>query len=109
METNNKETFEVELFIHDRQHSEGFVVAAHDMSDHGYILLGSQVKTLNVPTRDPVEAEIEMLNKKEALLIKEHLARLHAIQQRKNDLICIENKFEDPAEVLSTLNTEENS
>ena len=110
MDTNKKEVekFEVELFIHAAKYEEKFMVATNDMSEYGYIFLGTQVVTLNAPTKDPVEAEIEMLDKKEALLIKEHLAKLHAIQQRRNDLLCIENKFEDPAEVLSTLNTEVN-
>jgi len=108
MQVENKETFEVELFIHAANYGEGFSVLSGDMSNHGYILLGTQTVTVNVPTKDPVEAEIEMLDKKEASLIKEHLAALHAIQCRKNDLLCLENKFHDPDDILSTLNTEVN-
>jgi hypothetical protein len=108
METNKKETFEVELFIHAKNHSEGFDVTTFDMSENGYVLLGTQTVTLNVPTKDPVEAEIEMLDKKQASLIKDHLAALHAIQCRKNDLLCLENKYHDPDDILSTLNTEVN-
>ena len=87
-----QETFEEELFIHLSKYVEGYLVTTNDMTDNGYILLGSQTVTLNVPTKDPVLAEVEMLNKKEASLIKDHLAALHAIQCRKNDLLCIENK-----------------
>jgi len=108
MQVENKETFEVKLFIHAPQYSNELNVFTNDMQPHGYILLGSQVVTLNVPTKDPVEAEIEMLDKKEASLIKEHLAALHAIQCRKNDLLCLENKYHDPDDILSTLNTEVN-
>lgn len=108
MNNDKKETFEVELFIHMNNYDNGFTVLTRDFSDHGYILLGTQTVTLDVPTKDPVEAEIEMLDKKEASLIKDHLAALHAIQCRKNDLLCLENKFHDPDEILSTLNTEVN-
>ena len=87
-----KETFEVELFIHAGGFNDDFTVLTTDFSSHGYILLGTQTVTLNVPTRDPVEAQIEMLDKKEASLVKEHLAQLHAIQQRKKDLLCLEVK-----------------
>lgn len=108
MNNDKKETFEVKLFIHANKYGEGFNVTACDMSDMGYPLLGTQTVTINVPTKDPVEAEIEMLDKKEASLIKDHLAALHAIQCRKNDLLCLENKFHDPDDILATLNTEVN-
>lgn len=91
MSNDKKETLEVELFIHANTCGEGFNVMTMDFSNHGYILLGTQTVTLDVPTKDPVEAEIEMLDKKEASLIKDHLAALHAIQCRKNDLLCLEN------------------
>lgn len=86
------ETFEVDLFIHVGHNTGECTVYNCDMSKYGDILLGSQVVTLNVPTKDPVEAEVEMLDKKEASLIAEHLAQLHAIQQRKKDLQCLEVK-----------------
>lgn len=85
------ETFDVELFIHKNTYGEPNVFT-YDMSEHGYILLGTQTVMLNVPTKDPVEAEIEMLDKKEFSLVKEHLAQLHAIQQRRKDLLCLEVK-----------------
>jgi hypothetical protein len=108
MNNDKKETFEVELFIHAAHYNENFCVFTCDMSEHGHVLLGSQVVTLKAPTKDPVEAEIEMLDKKEASLIKAHLAALHAIQCRKNDLLCLENKYHDPDDILSTLNAEVN-
>jgi len=86
------ETFEVELFIHAPSCVGEFIICTADMSAHGYIFLGSEIVTLNVPTKDPVEAEVEMLDKKEASLIEEHLAKLNAIQQRKKDLLCLEVK-----------------
>jgi len=86
-----QETLEVELMIHINPYG-AYKAFLSDMSEYGYVLLGSQVVTVGIPDKDPVEAEVEMLNKKEASLIKEHLAQLHAIQQRKNDLLCIENK-----------------
>ena len=89
---NKKETFEVELFIHVGGFNDDYTVLTSDFSDHGYILLGTQTVTLDVPTKDPVAAEVEMLDKKEASLIKAHLAQLHAIQQRKKDLQCLEVK-----------------
>ncbi len=86
------ETFEVELFIHAFKYSEEFMVTTSDMSQNGYPLLGTQTVTLNVPTKDPVEAEIAMLEKKENSLIKEYKAQLHTIQQRRKDLLCLEVK-----------------
>ena len=91
METNKK-TFKVELFIHATNSIDEFTILTSDFSEHGYILLGTQTVTLDVPTKDPVEAEVEMLDKKEASLIKEHLAALHAIQCRKKDLLCLDVK-----------------
>lgn len=84
--------FEVKLFIHARSYGDDFIVATCDMSGSGYILLGEQTVTVDVPTKNPVEAEIEMLDKKKASLIKEHLAALNAIQCRKKDLLCLEVK-----------------
>lgn len=89
-----QETFEIKLFIHANSSGVGYTVLTTDFTSHGYALLGTQTVALNVPTKDPVEAEIEMLDKKEASLIKDHLAALHAIQCRKNDLLCIENNGE---------------
>lgn len=108
MNNENKETFELELFIHANSCGVGYTVLTTDFTSHGYALLGTQTVTLDVPTKDPVEAEIEMLDKKQSSLIKEHLAALHAIQCRKNDLLCLENKFHDPDDILSTLNAEVN-
>lgn len=85
-------TFEVELFIHAANSIDEFTILTSDFSEHGYILLGTQTVTLDVPTKDPVEAEVEMLDKKEASLIKEHQAKIYAIQQRKKDLLCLEVK-----------------
>ena len=107
METNN-ETFEVELFIHDNEYRiSGFMVCCSDMSEYGYPLLGTQTVTLNMPTRDAVEAEIEMLDKKEAAIIKQRGIELLAISDRKSQLICLDN-LHKPDDILSTLNTEEN-
>jgi len=102
-----KETFEVELFIHKRKCGEGFDVYSCDMSDYGSILLGTQTVTLNTPIKDPVEAEIEMLDKKEASLVKNHNLALHAISERKSQLLCIEN-LQQPADVLADLDTKVN-
>jgi len=95
MKTKEPNTFNVELFIHSTVNVKEFYVTACDMTEFGHILLGTQTVTLNVPTKDPVEAEIEMLDKKEASLVKEHLAQLHTIQQRKKDLLCLEVKNEE--------------
>ncbi len=88
-------TFEVELFIHAANPGDEFSIFTSDFSEYGHIFLGTQTVTLNVPTRNPIEAEVEMLDKKEASLITEHLAALHAIQQRKKDLFCIEVKDDE--------------
>lgn len=88
----NKKTFDVELFIHAPTYGKEFIVAGHDMANCGYPLLEIQTVTLNVPIKNPIEAEIEMLDKKETSLVNEHLAKLHAIQQRKKDLLCLEVK-----------------
>jgi len=91
---NKKETFEVELFIHMATYGEEYYVAANNMAELGYPYLGSQTVTLNIPTKNPIEAEIEMLDKKEAVLVEEHSKKIHAIQQRKKDLQCLEFKDE---------------
>ena len=94
METNDTkpETFDVELFIHVVAYGEGYYVSTHNMSDHGHPYLGSQTVTLNAPTKNPIEAEIEMLDKKEAVLVEEHYQKINVIQQRKRDLQCLEVK-----------------
>lgn len=106
METK-KETFEVELFIHAPTYGGEYVIATCDLSENGYPLLGSQTVRLDVPTKDAVEAEIEMLDKKEASIIKRRGIELHAISERKSQLLCIEN-LHKPDDILSTLNTEAN-
>ncbi len=86
-------TFDVELFIHSS--CGGWFVSETDHSKNGFPLLGTQTVTLNVPAKDPVEAEIEMLDKKEASLVEEHLVQLNTIQQRKKDLLCLEVNREE--------------
>ena len=63
-----------------------------DMSDCGYILLGTHDIEIDIPrpTKDPIEAEIEMLKNKVAVINTEAYAKTQQLEQRISELTCIE-------------------
>ena len=68
----------------------------HDMSDCGYILLGTHDLDIDIPkpTKDPIEAEIEMLKNQVAVINTEAYAKTQQLEQRISELTCIEFKGE---------------
>ena len=66
----------------------------HDMSDCGYILLGTHDLDIDIPkpTKDPIEAEIEMLKNQVAVINIEAYAKTQQLEQRISELTCIEFK-----------------
>ncbi len=83
------------LYIHAPMHSSTqHEVANTDMSQYGYILLGTHDFEVEypTPTKDPIEAEIEGLEKEHDRINKEALAKMELLNQRIKDLRCIEFK-----------------
>jgi hypothetical protein len=64
-----------------------------DMSEHGYLMIGPLEFEYTMPEDfNEVKAEIACLDRKLAAINKDHANQVRMIKQRKNDLLCIENK-----------------
>ena len=87
------------LYIHKKSFGcqEDFAVMETDMSQYGYILLGTHDFEVEypTPTKDPVEAEIEGLQKQVAIISNKAMADTEILTRRINELKCIEYKPED--------------
>ncbi|NRA81177.1 MAG: hypothetical protein HRU18_23505 [Pseudoalteromonas sp.] len=95
-------TFETELFIHKSRHGlSGYAVTQHSMEDSGYLLLGTQTVTLDVPESVLTIAELDLL---EDELTEELQIKVRSIRSRKEQLA---DSF-SPGDILSTLNTSVN-
>ena len=90
-----KNQIEVEIYIHAPLYGDQFFCCTCDMAEHGYILLGSQTVTVDVPDTNPIDAELAMLNKQVAIVEKESTAKLQVLNDRINSLMCIEHKTEE--------------
>jgi|SRR5690554_5694021 len=60
-----------------------------DMSEHGYICLGPVEVSFTPPETDPVEVELESIDKAITALRADFQARLEALQERANNLLAI--------------------
>ena len=88
-----KKTFTTELFIHMSQYGTGqLIVSQTDMTSHGYVLLGSQTVELDIPATDPVQAEVDMLEKKVVSTRAQFQSDLNQLEQRIQELKCLEVK-----------------
>ena len=86
------DTFEAEMFIHKPQYGDGYEVYSSDMTDAGCILLGSQTITLNIPDTDPVQAEVDMLEKKVTSVKAKAQSEVTQLEERIQELKCLEFK-----------------
>ena len=83
----------VKLYIHKDAFEDGkYDVSTYDGTSHGSVLLGTQWVEVDVPTKDPIEAELEMLANKLAVVEKESHNKITAIKQRIQSLQAIEHK-----------------
>ena len=86
----------VKLYIHLEQYSiddEGrYSITSCDMSENGYILLGTQEVEIDAPDKDPIVAELEMLDKHLEAVEQESYNKITAIKQRIQSLQAIEYK-----------------
>ncbi len=84
------------LYIHAAEFIDDtpFKIYSHDMSDCGRVLLGTHDFEVEypAPTKDPIEAEIEGLEKEHDRINKEAMAKMELLTQRIKDLRCIEFK-----------------
>lgn len=87
-----KNKIEVEIFIHAPRFTKQHMCFASDMTEHGYILLGSETVFVDVPDANPVDAELGMLNKQVAIIEAELGAKLQVLNDRIYSLKCIEHK-----------------
>ena len=84
--------FKATLYIHQNNYDSGYFITESDMTEHGYVLLGTQEVELDVPTKATVIAEIEMLDKQIEVVEQDSHNKITAIKQRKASLLAIENK-----------------
>lgn len=91
------ETVEVTIYIHLTEYKELTAMTA-DMSKYGYILLGTDTVTVTVPKKDPVEAEINMLEVRAQEVRDEYFQKITPIEQRIRELMAIEYKTESDSE-----------
>ena len=86
----------VKLFIHlekyEFEDGHKHIVTACDMTESGYVLLGTEEVEVSVPNKDPFEAELEMLGKKLAVVEQESHNKITAIKQQIQSLQAIEHK-----------------
>jgi hypothetical protein len=90
-------TYNGTLYIHAPQFgSNEFEIYNADMSKHGLALLGTHDYSVDYenPTKDPVDAEIESLQKKADAIETKALADIEIINRRIRELKCIEYKPE---------------
>lgn len=88
-------TYNGTLYIHaPRWGSDDFDVCVSDMSENGWVLLGTHDYSVDYenPTKDPVEAEIESLQKKADAIETKALADIEIINRRIGELKCIDYK-----------------
>ena len=83
----------VKLFIHKDAFEDGkYDVSTNDGTSHGSVLLGTQWVEVDVPTKDPVLAELEMLANKLAVVEQESFNKISKLKQRIASLQAIEHK-----------------
>lgn len=89
-------TIKKTLFVHkDRYSEEEYCVHACDMSEYGYVMLGSvNVEfEFTLPSHaEQVRREVEMLNLKKSEILAETHRKVTELQERIDSLLCIENK-----------------
>ena len=90
-----KNQIEVKIFIQVGKYGDGQLCVSNDMTEQSYILLGSQTVTVDVPDTNPIDAELEMLNKQVAVIDKESAAKLQVLNDRIKSLMCIEHKIDE--------------
>jgi len=85
-------------FVHKARsyHDEDYYVETMDMSNCGHVLLNTQDFEVDIetPTKDPIEAEIQMLANEADRLGTEAYAKVQNIKDRIKQLQCLEYKPE---------------
>ena len=96
MKSTIPETVKVTLHIHHSPHGNEPYVSTSDMSEYGYILMGTDTVIITIPDVDIVQAEIDMLNR-QAVKVREEFGRQLAILDRRiSELTALEYKPEEP-------------
>lgn len=66
-----------------------YTLCGYDMSEYGYICLGSVEVTFTAPETDPVTAELESIDKAMQSVRAELQGKLNALQERRDSLLAI--------------------
>ena len=85
-------TLTVELFIHKARYCDGYETSTYDLSASGYVLLGSEFVTVQIPTADPLQAEIAMLEKAITKTKAESQVKVNDLEDRIQELKALEFK-----------------
>lgn len=92
------ETIKVKIYIQVSLYSDEPQAFTCDMSDHGYIPLGTDEVIVTVPQTDRVLAEIEMLEKTADKIKADTHAKVKTIEDRIQSLKALEYKPGDDDE-----------
>lgn len=95
---NSPKTMKVTLHFHANKYGDEPLIFTSDMSEYGYPHLGTVIGIVQVPQKDPVKAEIEMLEKARDQVRRELSDKLNNIEQRIRELAAIEYKSESGSE-----------
>jgi len=96
MKSTIPETVKVTLYINRSPHDKSLFVSTSDMSEYGYILLGTDTAIITIPDVDIVQAEIDMLNRQTARVREEFGRQLAILDRRISELTALEYKPEEP-------------
>lgn len=88
------DTVEVTIYFHLTKYGSGVSAFTSDMTQYGYALLGTEDVVLSVPKKDPVEAEINMLETCAQKVRDEYFEKITPLEQRIRELMAIEHKPE---------------
>jgi len=95
MKSTIPETVKVTLHIHHSSYDNEPYVSTSDMSEYGYILLGTDTVTITIPDVDIVQAEIDMLNRQTVKVREEFGRQLAILDRRISELTALEYKPEE--------------
>lgn len=78
------------MYAHvERYGEEPFYLNQFDMSEYGYVCLGTVEVTFTAPTTDPVAAEVDSIDKAMQSVRAEFQGKLNSLQERRDNLLAI--------------------
>lgn len=80
------------LYIHQPPFEGGkYGITVDDMSQFGWVLLGTQTVEVTIPDTDPVEAELKSIAREKDAMKAEFSQKISRLQRRENELRALEH------------------